>query len=138
MKFSILQFILISSLIADSFQYRRLGAVRNPKPRRKLIHSFAQKIVNYFDLENVLKTTQNEDLIRNLNEEEIYHGCDSLEDIKRYFFDTYSGFDSSNMSATALEHLVGYLVTRYPKEKEIEHRTKQLKCPRKKVKRFYI
>lgn len=101
---------------------------------------YAENIVNYFDLENYFKAEDplnTRQIVPKSDIDEDNEGCDSLEEITDYFFDVYSSFSLSNssynMTYNDLEHLIEYLVTRYPKEDQIEEKTKLKKCNRRKV-----
>lgn len=118
-----------------------LSPSESAKQKKRLIDRVAKKMVDYFEIEKLFYIDRNTDLKnhhhrRPTPKPEIEGqnvGCSSLEDIQSYFFDVYSSDKKSfNMSINELENLIEYLVTRYPKDEQIENRTRFHKCRRKK------
>jgi hypothetical protein len=136
MKLVFQSFVIRISIILCLICFFTSNAQRSSyKPRRKLVGVWAEKIIEYFDLDKKLIA---DDYFEN-NEKSISTNesskCDNLDSINNYFFYSYSG-QHRNMTQEQLENIISHHVTRAPRDSYTEVRSKRSICKRKQVKCF--
>jgi hypothetical protein len=115
--------------------------LRGKSPSSKMRNSFskqmAQKVIDYFKLEKINNSTLNNNHNYGQKEDEAGSAqqCDTLDEIREYFFKVYSKTDSTDrfLNASDIDNLILHQVTYLPEDNHIVKLSKKYRCPRKTV-----
>ena len=126
-------FLLIHLLVVESYNERSFIKTK-PKPRRKVLNVMADKIIEYFDLENKLTADHHfdEQLPRTHDSkvDENYR-CENMDSISKYFLDVYS--ENGNLTAENLELLITRQILKAPHDDLTMTKSRRRRCKRKRV-----
>jgi hypothetical protein len=103
------------------------------KPRRKLISAWADKLIQFFDLDkNTIEDDHfRTDVLDSRNEKYSNNNCSKIETFDNYFLNVYA--EKSNMTGSDLDNMIKHQLKGAPKDKITEYKSKKHGCNRKKV-----
>jgi len=125
---------LILTDVSSTFDIKEYPA---PKKSRKLLSALADKIIEYFDLENKLLADKyfaieddNKELDQ-MSSRDSTNNCNSIDGLSSYFLKVYT--NDENMTGPDLDNMIRYQIKGPPKDNFTEYRSKRHSCNRKKV-----
>ena len=128
-------YLAIFCLVCEAFgRIKHLSAKRRGMSRKSkrvnLIESFSAKLVDYLNLENMLRSETANTTITQMDSGSNSQ-CSTVDEINNYFLKVYS--DSGVINSSYLDNMVHYQVKRVERPKEVEDNSKKNLCRRKKV-----